>query len=134
MLEDIYASLDSWEYLVDFMILTPKNNLGAHPLILERPWLATTDAFISCRFGDMFISNGSSTKKFTLYPPTKTMIELENEEWMDDDNGIQPIFTISQISEENQILNSIENNELSSYCENSQNFQEQCNIEYLSSR
>ena len=41
---------------------------------------------------------------------------------MDDDNDIQPIFTISQISEENHILNSIENNELSSQCESSQNF------------
>ena len=32
-LEDIYVSLDSWEYPVDFIILTPKNNLGGHPLI-----------------------------------------------------------------------------------------------------
>ena len=55
-------------------------------------------------------------------------------EWTNDDNDIQPIFTISQISEDNHILNSIENNELSSQCESSQNFQEQCNIEYLSSR
>ena len=106
------------------MIVTPNNNLGGHPLILGRPWLATTDAFISCRSGEMFISDGSSTKKFTLYPPTKTMIEVENEEWMDDDNGIQPIFTISHINEEIQILNSIENHESSSQCENSQNFQE----------
>jgi hypothetical protein len=53
VLEDIPVSLDYWEYLVDFMILTPKNNLGGHPLILGRPWLATADAFISCRSGDM---------------------------------------------------------------------------------
>lgn len=95
VLEHIYVSLDYWEYPIDFMILTPKNNLGGHPLILGRPWLATTDAFISCRSGDMFISDGSSTKKFTLYPPPKTMIKVENEEWIDDDNDIQPIFTIA---------------------------------------
>ena len=41
VLEDISISLVSWEYPVDFMILTPKNNLGGHPLILGRPWLAT---------------------------------------------------------------------------------------------
>ena len=116
------------------MILNPKNNLGVHPLILGKPWLATTDAFISCRSGDMLIFYGNSTNKFTLYPPEKIMIEVEDEEWMDDDNGIQPIFTISHISEENQILNSIENYRSSSQCENSQNFQEQCNIEYLSSK
>lgn len=34
VLEDISVSLDSWEYPVDFMILTPKSNLGGHPLIL----------------------------------------------------------------------------------------------------
>jgi hypothetical protein len=49
VLEDIIVSLDSWEYLVDFIILQPKSNLGGHPLILGRPWLATTDAFIGCR-------------------------------------------------------------------------------------
>jgi len=41
------------------MILTPKNNLGGNPLILGIPWLATTDAFISCRSDDMFIYDGS---------------------------------------------------------------------------
>ena len=71
VLEDIFVSLYSWEYLVDFMALTPKNKLGGNPLILGRPWLATTDAFISYRSGDMFISDGSSTKKFTLYPHEK---------------------------------------------------------------
>eukprot|EP00253_Pinus_taeda_P004646 PITA_04646 len=62
VLEDISVSLDSWEYPVDFMILTPKSNLGGHPLILGRPWLATADAFISCKSGDMYISNGVSFK------------------------------------------------------------------------
>ena len=66
VLEDISVSLDSWEYPVDFMILTPKSNLGGHLLILGRPWLATADAFISCRSGDMYISDGNSTKKFNL--------------------------------------------------------------------
>ena len=95
VLKAIYVSVYSWEYPVDFMILTPNNNLEGHPLILGRHWLATVDAFINCISGDIFIFDGSSTKKFTLYPPTKTMIEIENEELMDYDNDIQPIFTIS---------------------------------------
>ena len=53
---------------------------------------------------------------------------------MDDYNDIQTLFTISHISEESQILNSIENFETSSQCEDEHNFQEKCNIEYLSSR
>jgi len=62
------------------MILTPRNNLGGHPLILERPWLVTVDAFISCRSSDMYISDGSSTKKFTLYPLAKAITKLGDNE------------------------------------------------------
>ena len=123
MLEDISVSLDSWEYLVDFMILTPKNNLGRHPLTLGRPWLATTDAFISCRSGDMYISDGNSTNKFTLYPPAKAITEIDDKEWIDDEDDIQPLFTISKISEDSQILNTLENFEsFSEY--NHEKFQE----------
>jgi hypothetical protein len=68
--EEIIVHLDSWEYPMDFMFLKPKSNLCGHPLILGRPWLATTHAFISCRFGDMTISRGNLVKNFTLYPPT----------------------------------------------------------------
>lgn len=76
----------------------------------------------------------SSTNKFTLYLPEKTTIDIESEEWIDDDNDIQPIFTIVQKNEEEQILNSIEKNEQYLYYENSQTFQEKFNIEYLLSR
>jgi len=136
VLEDVFVSLYSLEYLVDFMILTPKNNLGGHPLILGRPWLTTTDDFMICRSGDMFIFDGNSIKKFTLYPIEKTMIKVESETWIEDDNenfDMRPIFVTAQIDEEDQILNLMENNESSSYCKQNNSFQEQCNIEYLSS-
>ena len=35
--DDIVVSVDSWEYPVDFVVLHPKSQLGAHPLILGRP-------------------------------------------------------------------------------------------------
>eukprot|EP00253_Pinus_taeda_P003083 PITA_03083 len=133
VLEDISVSLDSWEYPVDFMILTPKNNLRGHPLILGRPWLATTDVFISCRSGDMYIFYGNSTNKFTLYPPTKAITKIDDKEWINDEDVIQPIFTISEISEDSQILNTLENFETSSEYDHAQ-FQEKTNVEYLSSR
>jgi len=127
VLEDVCVSLDSWEYPVDFMVLTPKNNLGGHPLILVRPWLATVDAFIGCRSGDMFISDGNSKKIFTLYPPARTTIETEYEEWIDDEDDIQPIFTTEQVRGEDKILNLLENNESSSHYDRSRK-------EYLSSK
>eukprot|EP00253_Pinus_taeda_P012551 PITA_12551 len=133
LLEDILVSLDSWEYPVDFMILTPKSNLGGHPLILGRPWLATADAFISCRYGDMYISNGNLKKKFNLYPLAKAITEVGDNEWVDDENTIQPVFTISEISEDSQILNTLENFETSLEYDPTQ-FQLDSDIEYLSSR
>ena len=120
VLEDISVSLDSWEYPIDFMILTPKSNLGGHPLILVRPWLATTDAFISCRLGDMYISDGNLTKKFNLYPPAKAIREIGDNEWVDDEDTIQPVFTIYEISEDSQILNTLENFETSSEYDHTQ--------------
>eukprot|EP00253_Pinus_taeda_P008796 PITA_08796 len=133
VLEDISVSLDSWDYPMDFMILTPKSNLGGHLLILGRPWLATADAFISCRSGDMYISDGNSTKKFNLYPPAKTTTEIGDNEWVDDEDIIQHVYTISKISEDSQILNTSENFEISSEYDHTQ-FQLNYEIEYLSSR
>eukprot|EP00253_Pinus_taeda_P019786 PITA_19786 len=133
VLEDISFSLDSWEYPVDFMILTPKSNLGGHPLILGRPWLATTDAFISCRSRDVYISDGNSTKKFNLYPSAKAITEVGYNEWVDDEDTIQPVFTISEISEDSQILNTLKNFETSSEYDPTQ-FQLDSGNEYLSSR
>ena len=67
ILEDIIVSLDSWEYPVYFLILQPKTNLGGHTLILGRPWLATTDAFIGYRSGSIIIAHGDERKHITLY-------------------------------------------------------------------
>ena len=127
VLEDVCVCLDSWEYPINFMVLTTKNSLGGHPLILGRPWLAKADAFISFRSGEMFISNGNSTKKFTLYPPTRTTIDTETEECIEDEEDIQPIFTTEQVNEEHQILSLLENSESSSHYDHSHD-------EYLSSK
>ena len=51
-------------------------------MILGQPWLATTDALIKCRLGEMTISNGNSVKKITLYPPSHPV--AENISWLED--------------------------------------------------
>ena len=45
--------------------------MDGHPLILGRPWLATTDACIAFQIGNMTISRGDSIKKIIIYPPAK---------------------------------------------------------------
>jgi hypothetical protein len=112
-LDDVIVSLDSWVYLIDFMVFQPKNSSGDHPLILGRPWLAIANAFIGCRSINMFISHRISIRKVTLYPPTKSSHELENTPWIDttnsDEEKVQSISTIDHImqfkvlTEEDQI-------------------------------
>jgi hypothetical protein len=75
ILDDIMVTLASWEYPVDFIVLHSKDPTKGHPVILGRPWLATTNAFIVCREGEMTISNGLSIQKLTIYPPTQPITE-----------------------------------------------------------
>ena len=98
VLDDVIISLDSWEYPANFLVLQPKNPVGGHPLILGQPWLSTADAYIGCRSGDMYISHGDSRKKVTLYPPTRSIQDLRDNLWLDQnsDEGLNP-FPLSII-------------------------------------
>ena len=101
VLEDIIVSLDSWEYPVDFIVLQPKSNLGGHPLILGRPWLATADAFIGCRSGSMLISHGTERKQIALYPFAQRPSTLDQLSWINEtkeqeEEVIQPVLSINQ--------------------------------------
>eukprot|EP00253_Pinus_taeda_P007729 PITA_07729 len=80
VIEDLVISVESWNYPADFVVLQTKTKLGGHPLILGRPWLATTDAFISCRSGSMTISNGPEIHNhFTAILESKSQHNLETE-------------------------------------------------------
>jgi hypothetical protein len=111
VIEDLSISVESWNYPVDFTVLQPKTKLGGHPLILGRPWLATADAFISCRSGSMTISNGYETKQLTLYPHATPLPNNDNSVWVDfEDQPTQPLLTIGQAlslkdSTEDEIIN-----------------------------
>jgi hypothetical protein len=89
ILDDVMVTLASWEYPVDFLVIHSKDPTKGHPVILGRPWLATTNAFIGCREGEMTISNGLSIQKLTIYPRAQPIMEnlwclefpYENEDW-----------------------------------------------------
>ena len=101
-LEDVTILVDAWHYPVDFLVFHTQSSVGDHPLILGRPWLATTDTYIGCRSGNMVISNGHNTKNLVLYPPAEPdapkksksgkkvvfMVEVEEEE------EVRPVLTI----------------------------------------
>jgi hypothetical protein len=77
VLEGVMVSLDSWEYPIYFIVLQSKSKLNGYLLILGIPWLATTNAYIICRVGNMTIIDGQSQNKLVLYPPTKPLIETK---------------------------------------------------------
>jgi len=98
VIEDLVISVDSWEYLTDFVVLQPKTHLGGHPLILGIPWLAIVNDFIGCRSGSMTISDGYDTKKPTLYPHATPSVEPKNSLWMDiGDESTLPVLTIGKV-------------------------------------
>jgi hypothetical protein len=68
-LDDVTITLASWEYLVDFLEIHSKSSKHDHPVVLGQPWLAITDAFISCRAEEMTISNGIHSQKLILFSP-----------------------------------------------------------------
>ncbi len=69
VIDDVIVYIASWDYPVYFMAINSKDPSTRHRIILGRPWLATANAFIGCRDGEMKISNGLSTQKLVLYPP-----------------------------------------------------------------
>jgi hypothetical protein len=81
ILDDIIVTLASWDYLVDFLVIHSKDPTKGNLVIFGRPWLATTNAFIVCREGEMTISNGLSIQKITIYPPTQPI--MENLWWLE---------------------------------------------------
>jgi len=70
-LHDISISVDSCEYPTEFLIINSKCGLEGHPLILGKPWLATTDAYIRCRIRNMTITRRDIKKNLIIYPPAK---------------------------------------------------------------
>ena len=87
-------------------MLNIQSKLDGHPLILGRPWLATTNAYIECIFGNMLISNGSSKKSLVLYPPARPSLVACPKEtleecplWADYEEEyevVRPIITIGK--------------------------------------
>jgi hypothetical protein len=99
-LDDITVTLASWEYPVDFLVIYSKSSSKPrHPVVLGRPWLAITYAFISYQSSDMTISNGRHSQKLVLFPPAQPAQEipicLENP--YGEEDCIRPLLTLEQV-------------------------------------
>jgi len=97
-IDDLIVTVASWEYPVDFLIISSRDPTKGHPVILGRPWLATANAFIGCRAGEMCISNGTSTKTLIHYPLAQPVEETLwwIEDPYGDENLEEPLLSLDQ--------------------------------------
>ena len=70
VVEDVLVKVENFYYPVDFIILNIEPTLHPSaniPIILGRPFLATTNALINCRNGRMKITFGSMTAELNIF-------------------------------------------------------------------
>ncbi|RVX22782.1 hypothetical protein CK203_008467 [Vitis vinifera] len=83
MIEDVLVQVDNFYYPVDFVVLdTDPIVKGTNyvPIILGRPFLATSNAIINCRNGLMQLTFGNMTLELNIFYMCKKPINPEEEE------------------------------------------------------
>lgn len=81
IVEDVLIKVDSFYFLVDFVVLDTEPALNASTqihVILGRPFLATSNALIKCRSGVMKISFGNMTVELNIFDISKQVPDNED--------------------------------------------------------
>ena len=81
IVKDVLVQVDKFYFLVDFFVLDtqPMVNQGTQfPVILGRPFLATTNAIIHCRGGLMTLSFGNMTVNLNIFNVIKEIGDEED--------------------------------------------------------
>ena len=82
-IEDVLIQVDRFYYLVDFVVLdTEPVAVGANhvPIILGRPFLATSNAIINCRNGVMQLTFGNMTLELNIFHLSKRHMHSEEDD------------------------------------------------------
>ena len=81
-IEDVLVQVDTFYYPVDFIVLDvngPQTS-SSTPIILGRPFLATSNAIINCRSGQLRIEFGNMTLDLNIFNACKVPNGIENHE------------------------------------------------------
>ena len=81
--EDVLIKGDKFYYQVDFVVLdTEPAAVGANhvPIILGRPFLATSNAIINCRNGVMQLTFGNMTLELNIFHLSKKNMHKQEED------------------------------------------------------
>ena len=66
IIEDVLVKVDKFIFLVDFVVLDMEEDMAA-PIILGRPFLATRQALIDVKNGELTLRVGEDQVKFNIY-------------------------------------------------------------------
>jgi hypothetical protein len=90
IVEDVLVQVDKFIYPVDFVVLDtqPVEACNSIPVILGRPFLATSNALINCRNGLMKLSFGNMTLEMNIFNICKQP---------KDDNDLQEVDFIEKL-------------------------------------
>ena len=82
IVEDVLVKVDKFYYLVDFVVLDTEPVAGGTnqvPIILGRPFLATSNAIINCRNGVMQLTFGNMTPELNIFHLGSKQKQVEDE-------------------------------------------------------
>jgi hypothetical protein len=90
IIEDVLVQVDKFIYLVDFIVLDTQlvEVCNSIPMILGRPFLATSNALINCRNGLMKLSFENMTLEMNIFNICKQP---------GDDNDLQEVDLIEEL-------------------------------------
>ncbi|KAL6335115.1 hypothetical protein AAG906_027175 [Vitis piasezkii] len=94
---DVLVQVDKFYYLVDFVVLDTDPTVKEAnyvPIILGRPFLATSNAIINCRNGVMQLTFGNMTLELNIFHLCKKHLHPEEEE------GLEEVCLINTLVEE----------------------------------
>ncbi|RVW65010.1 hypothetical protein CK203_062556 [Vitis vinifera] len=96
-IEDVLVQVDKFYYPVDFVVLDTDPTVKEAnyvPIILGRPFLATSNAIINCRNGVMQLTFGNMTLELNIFHLCKRHLHPEEEE------GLEEVCLINTLVEE----------------------------------
>ena len=83
IVEDVLVKVDKFYYPVDFVVLDTEpmaEGINQVPIILGRPFLATSNAIINCRTGFMHLTFGNMTLELNIFHLSNKDKPVEDEE------------------------------------------------------
>ncbi|RVW18215.1 Retrovirus-related Pol polyprotein from transposon 17.6 [Vitis vinifera] len=97
VIEDVLVQVDKFYYPMDFVVLDTDSTVKEEnyvPIILGRPFLATSNAIINCRNGVMQLTFGNMTLELNIFHLCKRHLQPEEEE------GFEEVCLINTLVEE----------------------------------